>query len=127
MGHSYQRAVGLALAAQAFPAAPQAEKWTEYAEAVWQLVEDLGDITEDAPNYNRIDLTFLWLLADTLGKTEQLRAPTFRETYRRFASQVSPSGVIASYVLRGTTYVIRTLQFAPALESIYDVFIPHIT
>ena len=93
----YQRAVGLGLAAQAFPSAPQAAAWMKYAADVWALVEALGDITEDAPNYNRIDLTYLWLLADMLGKTDQLRAPSFHAAYRRFAAQVSPSGVLPAY------------------------------
>ena len=49
----------------------------------------VGDITEDAPNYNRIDLTFIWLLADLLGTTEQLRTGSFRSMFRRFSAQVS--------------------------------------
>lgn len=93
----YQRAVGLGLAAQAFPGVPEATAWQKYAEDVWSLVETLGDITEDAPNYNRIDLTYLWLLADMLGKTEQLRASSFHAMFLRFSAQVSPSGVLPSY------------------------------
>eukprot|EP01052_Picozoa_sp_SAG31_P025078 SAG31_NODE_2176_length_6256_cov_1.835797_3_plen_873_part_00 len=95
----YQRAVGLLLAAQSFPAAQLAESWTGYAQAVWAAVQDDGDVTEDAPNYNRIDLTFLWVLTDLLGThaQQQIRGPTFHAMFRRFAAQVSPSGIIPSY------------------------------
>ncbi len=108
----YQRAVGLELAAQAFPDAPQATVWQEYAEDVWSLVDALGDITEDAPNYNRIDLTYLWVLADLLGKTERLRAPSFHAMFARFSAQVSPSGVLPSYGDSGASQKLTTHNFS---------------
>ena len=110
----YQRAVGLGLAARAFPGVPQATAWQKYAEDVWSLVENLGDITEDAPNYNRIDLTYLWLLADMLGKTEQLRAPSFHAMFLRFSAQVSPSGVLPSYGDSGGSKKVTANNFSNA-------------
>ena len=93
----YQRGAGLALAAKTFPAAKQAKEWQTYAEQVFKLVTAAGDITEDAPNYNRIDMSFLWLLAESLNKTRELTSPSFRAMFARFAAQVAPSGLIPSY------------------------------
>ena len=87
----YQRAAGLILAAQTFPNASRAAEWRKYATAVWQLVVREGDITEDAPNYNRIDLVYLWVLADLLGKTSELRASSFKAMFSRFAGAVPRS------------------------------------
>jgi hypothetical protein len=109
----YQRAAGLALAAQTFPALPLAKKWLTYSQAVFALVVKCGDITEDAPNYNRIDLTFLWVLGDLLGKTKQLSSPLFRNgMFSRFAAQVSPLGVIPSYGDSGGSRPITAADFS---------------
>lgn len=94
----YQRGAGLVLAAQTFPSAPKASEWLAYGQAVLQLVVDAGDITEDAPNYNKIDLTYLWLLADLLGDTKALSSNlSFRAMFERFAAQIGPAGGIPSY------------------------------
>ena len=109
----YQRAAGLALAAQTFPTLPLAKKWMAYSEAVWALVEKCGDITEDAPNYNRIDLTFLWVLSDLLGKSKQLSTQLFRAgMFARFAAQVSPLGVIPSYGDSGGSHPTTAANFS---------------
>jgi hypothetical protein len=94
----YQRGAGLVLAAQTFPSAPLAKEWLAYGKAVLKLVVGAGDITEDAPNYNKIDLTYLWLLADLLGDTKALSSsPSFRAMFERFAAQIGPAGGIPSY------------------------------
>ena len=93
----YQRAAGLALAAQLFPKAKKTASWTQYAKAVMKLVSSAGDITEDAPNYNKIDFVFLWVIADVLGEPRALEGKSFKAMFARFACQISPSGAIASY------------------------------
>ena len=62
-----QRAAGLAMAATTFSAAlpeKQRESYLAYATAVWSRVVENGDLAEDAPNYNRIDVTAMWMLWD---------------------------------------------------------------
>ena len=62
-----QRAAGLAMAATTFSAAlpeKQRESYLAYATTVWSRVVENGDLAEDAPNYNRIDVTAMWMLWD---------------------------------------------------------------
>jgi hypothetical protein len=91
------RAAGLALAARSFADRPQAEQWRSYAETIWGLLVDGGDLTENAPNYNQIDLLYVFLLADVLGTTEFLHDLRIEKMYRRFRDQVSPAGVVPAY------------------------------
>ena len=93
----YQRAAGLVLAAYTYPNATKAAGWLAYGKAVLKLVLDTGDITEDAPNYNRLDFVFIWILADLLNTTQVLRTSTFLSMFERFAQQISPSGVLPAY------------------------------
>ena len=96
-----QRAAGLAYAAKLFPAAPAAlrRSWQAYATKIWALVAGNGDLTEDAPNYNRIDATFFWLLSDLLGEQARAEAarPHFHAMYVRFRDQVGPAGCVPAY------------------------------
>lgn len=91
------RACGLALAAQLLPDAERAESWEQYAIEVWSYCTRLGDMTENASNYNRIDAVYLFLLADLLGRTSELRAPSLQAMYARWRDQVSPAGTIPAY------------------------------
>jgi len=91
------RAAGLELAAQTFPDLPQAKGWHEYAAKIWDLWYAHRDITENAPNYNQIDLVYVFVLADALGRTERLKDPAVRAMYERFRDQVTPSGTIPAY------------------------------
>jgi len=91
------RACGMELAAQTYPDAPKAESWHRYACQVWELIIHQGDITENSPNYNRIDVVFLFILGDLLERTEDLKDPHVRAMFTRFRDQVTPSGVIPSY------------------------------
>ena len=91
------RAAGLELAAQAFPDLPEAQTWHQFALDQWQLWYGLEDITENAPNYNQIDLVYVWLLADALACVEQLKAPGVRAMFARFRDQVSPGGAMPAY------------------------------
>lgn len=93
----YQRAAGLVLAARIFPHVASANEWLSYGSAVMKIVTDAGDITENAPNYNRIDAVFLWILGDLLHQSSALRSPSYLAMWLRFARQISPSGAIPSY------------------------------
>ena len=92
-----QRASGLALAAQTFPDLPGAREWRTYARTIWDLVAHDGDVTENAPNYNQIDLLYVFVLADLMGESDRLRAPRIAAMFLRFRDQVSPSGVVPAY------------------------------
>ena len=94
---AFTRAAGLALAAKLFPDANLADRWRSYAEAVWRHWLELGDVTENASNYNRIDAAYLFLLGDLLHRTEDLRRPSVRAMYERWRDQVAPSGAIPAY------------------------------
>ena len=55
------------MAATTFSAAlpeKQRESYLAYATTVWSRVVENGDLAEDAPNYNRIDVTAMWMLWD---------------------------------------------------------------
>ena len=96
-----QRASGLLLAAQMYPDSALASGWRAYARGVWSLLSDNDfDFTEDAPNYDRIDVTYVWILADLLGTeavAEARAAAGLRDMLRRFGQQLSPAGVIPAY------------------------------
>jgi hypothetical protein len=92
-----QRAAGLALAAQTFGDDSLAESWRTYAETIWGLLLAGGDIPEDAPNYNQIDLLYVFLLGDALGTLEQLHDPAIVALYSRYRDQVSPGGGVPAY------------------------------
>ena len=91
------RACGLALAAKLLPEDPSAPQWRGYALDVWQYCLKMGDITENASNYNRIDAVYLFLLAELLERESELRTPSFLAMYRRWRDQVSPAGAIPAY------------------------------
>ncbi|MCA9176631.1 MAG: hypothetical protein KDB14_19215 [Planctomycetales bacterium] len=94
---AFTRACGLALAAQLEPDCAAADSWRQYADDVWRLWTQLGDVTENAPNYNRIDSVYLFLLADLLGRGEEMRRPQVRGMYNRWREQLTPSGAIPAY------------------------------
>lgn len=96
------RACGLELAAQTWPALPQAQGWHAYALTIAALLEKIEDIPENAPNYNTLDLTCTWLLTDLLKRPDLAARPGIVAMYRRFRDQVAPSGFIAPYGDSGT-------------------------
>ena len=61
--------------------------------SVW----DMGRVRRFADN--RIDLVYLWILADLLGEhaVASLRQKSFEAMFSRFARQISPAGAIPSY------------------------------
>ena len=90
-------ATGLAAAARLFPDAPQADAWRAYADGVWGDWYGHRDTTENAPNYNAIVATYLFLLAEQTGRLDQMRDPAVRAMYERWRDQVSPAGLVAGY------------------------------
>jgi hypothetical protein len=91
------RACGLELAAQVWPALPQARSWHAYALTIGALLEKIEDIPENAPTYNALDLVGTWLLADLLKQPGLTAKPGIAAMYRRYRDQVSPLGFIAPY------------------------------
>lgn len=104
---------GLAMAAATFGSI-MPEKVTEsfviYAKAVWASLIRNGDLVEDAPNYNRIDVTVMWMLWDVLGAPPIPHnvSTTLHGMFVRFKNQISPSGIIPSYGDSGGTLEART-------------------
>ena len=96
------RACGLELAAQVWPALPQARQWHAYALQISSLLAQIEDIPENAPNYNSLDLVGTWLLADLLKQPDLTTKPGIAAMYRRYRDQVSPLGFIAPYGDSGT-------------------------
>lgn len=90
-----QRAAGMELAARTFPGSEHATTWHQYSQSVWALVQQNGDLTEDAPNYNRIDLVYFWVLADLLNATAN--SSSFHHMFVRFRDQLGPSGALPNY------------------------------
>lgn len=93
----FARAAGLALAAQTLPDVPEARVWRAAAEDVWTRWNRQHDTTENAACYNGISLTFLFLLGDALGKTDELKDPAVRQMFERFRDQISPHGFMPEY------------------------------
>jgi hypothetical protein len=55
-----------------------------------------GELVEDAPNYNRIDATVVWMLWDVLG-APTIPPTTSTKLHKMFTiwkDQISPSGVV---------------------------------
>ncbi len=96
------RACGLELAAQTWPALKQAQTWHAYALTIAALLEQTEDIPENAPNYNSLDLACAWLLTDLLKRPDLATRPGLAAMYRRYRDQVSPAGFLAPYGDSGT-------------------------
>ena len=91
------RACGLELAAQVWPALPQARGWHDYATTIAALLRKIEDVPENAPTYNAIDLVCVWLLADLLEASDLTATPGIKAMYHRYRNQVSPAGFLAPY------------------------------
>jgi hypothetical protein len=94
---AFARAAGLAWAAKTLPDLPEAVSWRKAAQRVWNQWRGQGDTTENAAAYNGIAMTYLFLLADGLGTTEQFQEPAARAMFARFRDQVSPLGAMPEY------------------------------
>ena len=92
-----QRAAGLGLAAQTWPDLPQAKAWRSYLETIFALLAKTGDVPENAPNYNAIDLPFVFLISDVAGHPEYPARPSIRAMFLRYRDQVSPAGFLPPY------------------------------
>jgi len=97
------RACGLAMAAKTWPTSPMVPTWRKYANTVFDAFLKLEDVPENSTNYNAIDVECPFLLADVLGRTEELRRPGIEKYYKRFVAQVSPAGFIPAYGDAGAT------------------------
>jgi hypothetical protein len=72
--------------------APVKQKLDDY----WSLIRKVGDLDEDASNYDSLGAVFMVELASVMGWENDLRdSPNFRRLFERFRDVVSPSGLIA--------------------------------
>lgn len=91
---NFARACGLEYCSQLWPDSPKAKKWHNYAVDFWDLFMSLEDVPENAPNYNELDVCYIWVLSDLLGNTDQLNRKSIQDFFMRFANQLAPSGKI---------------------------------
>jgi len=98
MNRSMHVAWSAELALHYIPDLPEADKWREYIEAVWNDWYEYRDIAENSTNYDPIDLEVLIDWIPLRSNPEQLwNDPQIRAVFERHVLRTLPVGTIPSH------------------------------
>jgi len=89
--------LGPAAVARLFPDSPRAPAWLDYSEKTWNDWWAFRDTFEDASGYNGLWLLGVFLQADQMNRTNDLKTPEVEALVERFAQLCSPVGLIPDY------------------------------
>lgn len=92
-----ERALGFVRMYNLFPEAPNAPRWKEYMDKMWEFWYRNKDIDETATLYASIHLNDIIAIAVESGKVAQLKTPEITKWFERYRDQQAPSGYMPEY------------------------------
>ena len=108
------RAVAIAYAVKLFPDAPKADDWRQWLDNYWQKeLDSVGDIMEDAGDYNAVAMRDLIRWQVAAGTAENLADARWKAMFTRYKNQLSVNGSMPQY---GDDFYGRTLDWIYIFE-----------
>ncbi len=92
-----ERALGFTRMYRLFPDAPQAERWKEYTDKMWDFWYRNKDVDETATLYAAIHLNDIITIAEESGRSALLQTPETERWFARYLHQQAPSGYMPEY------------------------------